>query len=448
LKNLFLKHGLSILPFISDALQYKNLPFELKLLEDEIKSANKNYDELLKANDALVSLIDLFKQFKWKLENISPRTNAIYPFIMRSENEILTKSAQGLVEFKRFLNSLIESSEKLVENYDEKNHLAKSLESLNYKIEYLESMEKIKSEVDAEIAALNDSLNTNKENFEKIKTEKDNKNKEVSDLTEFIQDHRMLQSAKSEYNSLSTQISTLNSKIAELSSKKDLLKEKKDSLSLDEKTLGNLKDSKTKNAQELLKQQTQLSKIKALNDKQKGLEDNFNNTKIIKDCLDPNKGIPLYFIKSYLEKTKDITNELLKIAFNGKFEIDFHTSASEFFIRVRSGSNIKSDIKEASQGEVALTTISISFALIEQAIGKFNILSLDEIDGPLDSSNRTNFINILERQAKKLDIEQIFVISHNDVFDLTESNLILLKGNHVDEDDTEYMKNKEIIFKA
>ena len=128
-----------------------------------------------------------------------------------------------------------------------------------------------------------------------------------------------------------------------------------------------------------------------------------------------------------MKKLKDIVNELLEIAFDGNFEINFVTDTREFFIQVRTGETIKNDIKEASQGEIALTTISISLALIEQAIGNYNIIALDEIDGPLDSSNRQNFISILNTQIEKLGIEQLFVISHNDAFDTEAMDLILLE---------------------
>jgi len=196
----------------------------------------------------------------------------------------------------------------------------------------------------------------------------------------------------------------------------------------------------------LMRTQSILSNIVSLKDKQKLLESDYNALKSIKDALDPNKGIPLYFIKSYLEKTKDITNQLLDLAFGGNFEISFVTNASDFFIQVRAGENVKNDIKEASQGEVALTTISISLALIEQAIGKFNILALDEIDGPLDTSNRENFISILNKQIDKLRMEQVFVISHNNAFDLEPMDLIILKGNNVNKDDSTFMMNKNVIF--
>jgi DNA repair exonuclease SbcCD ATPase subunit len=137
----------------------------------------------------------------------------------------------------------------------------------------------------------------------------------------------------------------------------------------------------------------------------------------------------------------------LELAFGEDFEINFSTSDKEFFIQVRAGENIKNDIKEASQGEIAITTISISLALIEQAIGQYNILALDEIDGPLDNTNRENFISILNTQIDKLGIEQVFVISHNDAFDTEEMDLILLNGHNTDQKGEEFMRNKEVIFK-
>lgn len=102
----------------------------------------------------------------------------------------------------------------------------------------------------------------------------------------------------------------------------------------------------------------------------------------------------------------------------------------------------------ASQGEIAITTISISLALIEQSIGAYNILCLDEIDGPLDSVNRGNFIDILNNQIQKLGIEQVFIISHNNAFDTAEMDLVLLKGNNVNKDNTVFMENKNIIFEV
>ena len=74
------------------------------------------------------------------------------------------------------------------------------------------------------------------------------------------------------------------------------------------------------------------------------------------------------------------------------------------------------DVKYASQGEISFLSIALSFALSSQALAKYNIMLLDEIDGPLDTRNREKFIRILERQIDRIDSEQNFLITHNSMF--------------------------------
>jgi DNA repair exonuclease SbcCD ATPase subunit len=153
----------------------------------------------------------------------------------------------------------------------------------------------------------------------------------------------------------------------------------------------------------------------------------------------------LLFVQAYLGQTEKIANELLDLAYNGKFKIIFAPTDKDFFIKVQTGTNMKDDITLASQGEIAMTTVSISLALIEQSLGRFNSVCLDEIDGPLDSENRRSFISILKSQISKMSIEQVFVISHNDAFDSESMDMILLPGSHVDRD-SEFFANKRIVF--
>lgn len=73
-------------------------------------------------------------------------------------------------------------------------------------------------------------------------------------------------------------------------------------------------------------------------------------------------------------------------------------------------------------------------------------MCLDEIDGPLDSFNRSHFIDILENQISKLGIEQVFVISHNNAFDSAATDLIILKGAEIDKENHIFMDNKTILY--
>ena len=136
------------------------------------------------------------------------------------------------------------------------------------------------------------------------------------------------------------------------------------------------------------------------------------------EALSPSKGIPLILMQVYLNATEAVTNELLQIAFGDKFRIKFVTNEKEFFIRVlQADGSEKEDVKYVSQGEKSIIETSLALALITQMMTEYNIISIDEIDGPLDPDNRKQFVEILRSQMKRLGSEQFFIISHNEEFD-------------------------------
>jgi hypothetical protein len=164
--------------------------------------------------------------------------------------------------------------------------------------------------------------------------------------------------------------------------------------------------------------------------KLKKLEEVYDQTKLVKDSLDIKIGIPLVFSKSFLEIIESRTNELLDIAFQGKFKLNFVISEKEFSIRVIKDDSALDldDIKKASQGQEILAKLSLSLSIILQAIKDYNIIYLDEVDGELDSNNRKVFFDLLESQLDLLEAEQCFIISHNEIYDAATCDLILFKG--------------------
>ena len=71
--------------------------------------------------------------------------------------------------------------------------------------------------------------------------------------------------------------------------------------------------------------------------------------------------------------------------------------------------------------------MAINLSLFHQASTKFNIARLDEIDGPLDSRNRSEFVNALYHTLPLLNIEQLFIISHSLETDTSMVDIIKLK---------------------
>jgi len=155
----------------------------------------------------------------------------------------------------------------------------------------------------------------------------------------------------------------------------------------------------------------------------------------------------IIFIDDYLNRTKFITNNLLDISQHGKFAIAFEVTDKDFFIKVyKNNGDVLSDISQASQGETALTSLSLSLALIEQSMKKYNIFLLDELDGALDTANRRSFIDMVQAQMKILNSEQVFIISHNNEFENIPVDMILLRDNGIDLNNKEFMENKSVLF--
>lgn len=135
---------------------------------------------------------------------------------------------------------------------------------------------------------------------------------------------------------------------------------------------------------------------------------------IIQDAVSTKKGIPVIYMKQYLSKIQALANELLDIIYDGEFKLaQFNVTTDTFEVPyVKNGKKIP-DIKYASQSELALGTMALSFALSNQSTGIYNIILVDELDAGLDSENRALFLRMLYKQMEILHAEQIFIISHN-----------------------------------
>ena len=97
----------------------------------------------------------------------------------------------------------------------------------------------------------------------------------------------------------------------------------------------------------------------------------YDEMTLTKEALSSKKGMALYFIKSYLGNTEEITNELLNIAYDGKIYIDsFHITPKEFTIPFYNRGKWIKDVKYASQGELSFLSIALSFGLASQALTK------------------------------------------------------------------------------
>jgi DNA repair exonuclease SbcCD ATPase subunit len=192
-------------------------------------------------------------------------------------------------------------------------------------------------------------------------------------------------------------------------------------------------------------------KIKRLQEFQDTLaatKERYRTVEYIRSALSPTTGIPLLFVQVYLQQTRDIANRLLDIAYHGRFYIeDFELTDTDFYIKIiKDHSMAIQDVTLTSQGEMSLISLAFNFALIEQSKKGYNVILLDEVDKELDSDNRRAFVDIIEQQLESMGIEQCCVISHNQEFDTSDLDLILLDGHTVDTQNAEYMRGKTVIY--
>ena len=148
-------------------------------------------------------------------------------------------------------------------------------------------------------------------------------------------------------------------------------------------------------------------------------KEEYDKEVLVRDAISTKEGIPLMFIDLYLSKAKKIVNELLDEIYDGKIYIDkFDIRADRFDIPFVKNNRLIEDIRYASQGEKSFLSIVLSFALAFQSMSSYNIMLLDELDSVLDEKNRAGFIAVVEKLIDMIGAEQIFIISHNNMFSM------------------------------
>lgn len=156
--------------------------------------------------------------------------------------------------------------------------------------------------------------------------------------------------------------------------------------------------------------------------------------KYIVEAVSSSKGIPLVYIQLFLRSCKETLNDLISDVFGDSLEIlDFIITQDEFKIPYSINGVGVDDIAKASQGQRSIISLALSFALIRQSMTKYNIILLDEMDGPLYRSDRTKFLDILYKQIAEIGAEQIFLVSHNNTFDGHSVNIIMTTEENVED---------------
>lgn len=173
-----------------------------------------------------------------------------------------------------------------------------------------------------------------------------------------------------------------------------------------------------------------INKLKEYNEELAVFQAKYNKVEVIKRYSNPTKeGIQKLFIDVYMGQTAAMSNELLSMFFDGKIQLlDYDISDDQFRMPyINTESSIPSDdISSASGGESCMIALILSVALLQQSSTSYNILRLDEIDGTLDQSNRSMFMDLLHIIIDTLCIDTCIMISHASESVLDNADIICL----------------------
>lgn len=254
------------------------------------------------------------------------------------------------------------------------------------------------------------SRTTLMEQLDEVKETINSLNREISEKEASVSDYEDMVIAMEHEDEVETEFNDLKSKLT-LASQLSLQIREKTSI------LNDLQFRKNKMSKTHQDNEFRIENYKRYKKDLDELSSKFTDLEYLARALSSREGIPLIFIQAYLKDIKDVANQLLDVVYDGDLHLeDFEITADEFGIPYSTKGTTVKDVIYASQGERSFISLALSFALTYKSISKYNIMLLDEIDATLDISNREKFLHVLEMQIDMIHAEQVFVISHNDMF--------------------------------
>lgn len=382
-----------------------------------IKKSLESISKFMKANKKVFNLLDNFN-FEYVLKCIVNKRH------FYNEDEITDKIAE-IEEY----NDYIEIKNKIKDIEKELDLVSKieiDINKLNKKL-YENNMKKVK--IEEEIKDINEKISY----F-------DNK---VELYTELIQGIEYIDSLLKEIENKNIEKEEIKTKYNYLNKLSKEVEEKEKYKINKEELLKSVNFQIESLSKQIEENNYKLRDYKNYIEEKNKLEEEFDDIDTIRMALSPNTGLPVLFLQIYLNRCIMTINQMLNIAYDDLEISNFIINEKEFRIPyVKKGIEVP-DITYASQGERSFLSLALSLALIVQTLDKYNIMLLDEVDATLDMTNRRHFISIIEKLISRTGAEQIFMISHNNMFDNYPVDVIMTGDVDIDN-----FKNINVIWKA
>lgn len=335
------------------------------------------------------------------------------------------------------------------------------VEFLEYYEEYVNHKEKCAEyEQQAKVFQLSNQLESPDEilsNISKLTMQLSVSNKQIDELDrkeserlEEIEQTKDLIDDFSRYVEYTNEVERLNTELTHTKESRDTLKESlKDKIEYDEKLaaynkqvesiefdISSLEDS-------IYQDRVKRTQFIELGQEIEQIKTRYDIVELLKEAVSTNKGIPLIYINSYFKSLRLVANEIIKDIYENDFVLEeFVVNDKEFRIPYRTKGVSVRDIRYASQAESSVATLAISFAMLEQFAYTYNIILLDEVDGPMYKGNKERFFAALEGMLSRIHSEQAFIITQSTMFNDYPVNLIITDPSYR----SLYEDNMNVIF--
>lgn len=322
---------------------------------------------------------------------------------------------------------------------------------INKDIKEYASVESKKRSIDSSLLGLKNtySMLLNKTKLNESITEKTNEINEVNDrISEYVSEIEFLEKTNKTLENIKEYRTNLEKKIEDYNmSYNSLVCEKKELIELNEYSyiykhlkdlLSRLDSEKIDLMNELVSLRQEKEKLTSIVISKQQIENMRNKSlqtlekyNILSEIWSPKVGYPSWKIKNFTNMLTEETNKDLEEMWGDDLRInEIRIGSNEFTIEIDRNGTIIGDAIACSSGEQATLALALSFAIIKMNLKNiaYNIIRLDELDGPFDVERRTGFIDIVNSRLDDLNCQTCFIVSHNNEFDSVDCDVILLKG--------------------
>lgn len=271
---------------------------------------------------------------------------------------------------------------------------------------------------------ISDVISSKQEQIRNNKTKQLELEERLKDLNNLLKIMELRTSLVSEINDIQNQLQNISSNI-------NKIREANATISATKETLDEINNSLKPTQEDLNRYRFNKQRLQEYREELAVYKERYEKTETVKQYTSPTKeGIQLLFMEMYMNNILSTANKLLSKIFNGQFMLQpFIINGDEFRIPCVGNKLMNDDISSMSTGQICMISMVLSFSILYNSSSKYNIIKLDEIDGGLDSENRSNFITVLNEIMQILGCEQCFLISHNEEIQYASTDVILLRSS-------------------